>query len=165
MASSETEARSTRVDVAPVVVGVGDDQVASVLVAVAVGVADQTGLPVVVEVGVGDGDVVRTVGHITETIVVVLVVVHVGRQVAVVDPDVGRGLDGDGITSIGENLGDLNVADDDVGLVLDAETNTVQRRAGGTDDGLVGADVDLLRAGDLYREWVSECSLGCKVAS
>jgi hypothetical protein len=51
-------------------------------------VADKGGLPVIMEEGVGDGDVVGGVGDVEETVVVVLVVVTVGREVEVVDPDV-----------------------------------------------------------------------------
>ena len=118
--SAEAERRSARVDVLPVVVGVGDvtglkvsvwcnstitmgySQEALVLGAVVVGVADQRGLVVVVEVGVADGDEVGRVGavlvsyspknlrlrsvylQIGKTIVVVLAVVPVRRQIKVV---------------------------------------------------------------------------------
>lgn len=88
MHSSETDGGLAGVDVLPVVVGVGNVECAGVLVGVAVGVTDERCLPVVVEVGVGDGDPLRGVGNIKQTIVVVLVVVKVGRQVTVVDPDV-----------------------------------------------------------------------------
>lgn len=64
MASTEAERGTAGVDVVPVVVGIGDGQVAAVLVLVAVGVADQGGLPVVVDEGVGDGDVVGSVGDL-----------------------------------------------------------------------------------------------------
>lgn len=146
VAGTEAERRTTRVDVGEIVVGIGDDQVAGVLVGVGVAVADEGGLPVVVQVGVGDGDVVRTVGDIKQTIVVVLVVVTVRGQIQVVEPDVVGGLDGDGVTVVGEDLADLDVADDDVGGLLDTETNTGQGRASSSDDGLVRGDIDLVGA-------------------
>lgn len=88
VAGTEAERGTAGVQVVQVVVGVGDSQVALVLGAVGVGVADEGGLPMVVEEGVGDGDVVGGVGNIEEAVVVVLVVVTVGREVEVVDPDV-----------------------------------------------------------------------------
>lgn len=98
MGSSETDGWAAGVDVLEVVVGVGDDQVSGILISVGVRVADEGCLEVVVEVGVGDGDVVGGVGDIAESIVEVLAVVHVGREVQVVHPDVGCGLNSDGIT-------------------------------------------------------------------
>ena len=64
MAGTEAERGGTGVDVVPVVVGVGDAEVAGVLVAVAVGVADEGSLVVVVDEGVGDSDVVSGVGEL-----------------------------------------------------------------------------------------------------
>lgn len=64
MARAEAEGRSTRVDVRPVVVGVGDAQVAGVFFFVAVAVPDEGGLPVVVDVAVADGDIVGSVGEL-----------------------------------------------------------------------------------------------------
>lgn len=52
MGSAETDQGHARVDVLPVVVGVGDVKLALVLSAVAVAVADERGLVVVVEDGV-----------------------------------------------------------------------------------------------------------------
>jgi hypothetical protein len=126
VAGTEAERWGTAVDVLPVVVGIGDGQVASVLVAVAVRVADQGRLVVVVDVAVGDGDPVRGVGDVNEAVVVVLAVVQVRRDVDVVDPDVLGGLDGDGVTIVGQDLGDLHVADNDVGLAVDGQTDTSQ---------------------------------------
>jgi hypothetical protein len=42
----------------------------------------------------------------------------------VVDPDVGRGLDADSVAIVGQNLGDLQVAQDNVADVLDVQTDT-----------------------------------------
>jgi len=96
--SSETDGWATRVDVLEVVVGVCDDQVSGILISVGVRVADEGCLEMVVEVGVGDGDVVGGVGDVAESVVEVLVVVHVGREVQVVNPDVCCGLNANGIT-------------------------------------------------------------------
>lgn len=52
MGSAETDQGHAGVDVLPVVVGVGDVELAGVLIAVAVAVADERGLVVVVEDGV-----------------------------------------------------------------------------------------------------------------
>jgi hypothetical protein len=64
VASTEAEGRTTRVDVVPVVVVLGDAQVTGVLIAVAVRVTDQGGLPVVVDEGVGHSDEVGSVGKL-----------------------------------------------------------------------------------------------------
>lgn len=117
---------------------------AGVLITVAVGVADEGGLEVVVEVVVGEGDKVRGVGDVKEAVIEVLVVVPVGRQVAVVDPDVLGGLDADGVTVVSEDLGDLHVADDDVVGLVDVEANTLDRTARLAVDGLVRRHADLL---------------------
>lgn len=138
VASAEAEGRAARVQVVPIVVVEGDAEVALVFVAVAVRVANQRGLPVVVDEGVGDGYVVGGVGKINETIVVVLVVVTVRRDVAVVDPDVGGffyfispsspaflgGIltDSKGITIVSQNLLNTQVPDDHVRSFLDHTT-------------------------------------------
>lgn len=88
VACAEAERGSARVQVVQVVVGVGDSQVALVLRSVGVGVADQRCFPVVVQEGVGHGDEVSGVGDVEKAIIVVLVVIAVGREVEVIDPDV-----------------------------------------------------------------------------
>ena len=89
VAGAEAERGTTGVQVVEVVVSVGDGQVALILGAVGVGVTDEGGLPVVVEESVSDGDEVSGMGDIEKTVVVILVVVTVRREVEVVDPDVG----------------------------------------------------------------------------
>lgn len=54
MTRAETQRGPTGATVLPVVVGICDSEVASVLVAIIVAVSHQTGLPVVVEVGAGE---------------------------------------------------------------------------------------------------------------
>ena len=122
MGSAEAQGRSTRVDVEPVVVDVGDVHLASVLSGVVVGVANQGCLVVVVELAVADSDPVNGVGQVEEAIVEVLAAVHVAGEIDVVDPDIGGLLNGDSITAVGNDLGDLEVADDDVLLRLDGKT-------------------------------------------
>lgn len=61
---SETERRSTGVDVLPVVVGVDYAEVAFVFCGVGVGVAHEGGFPVVVDVAVGDCYEVTGVGDL-----------------------------------------------------------------------------------------------------
>lgn len=141
--SAESDGGGTGVDVVPVVVSIGDVELALVLAGVAVRVSDKGRLVVVVEEGVGDGNPVRAVVDVKETIVVVLAVVLVRRQVAVVNPDVGGGLDVDGIAVGGLDLGDGKVADDDVGNTLDIQTNARELSTAGTDNGGVGGHLDL----------------------
>lgn len=106
------------------VVGVGDSEVASVLVGVGVTVADESSFKVIMDVAIGESDIVTTMGNIKETIVVVLVVIQVAREVDVVNPDVRRRLYANRVANIGKNLGDSNVSDNDVALVLDVEADT-----------------------------------------
>lgn len=149
MDETETDRGSARSNAGPVVVGVRDVESALVLGAVAVGVADERGLVVVVEVGVGDGDEVRGVGDIEETVVEVLVLGQVGGQLTVVDPDVGGLLDTDSITVGSNNVLDLEVANNDVLLLVDVKTNVVKRSTSGTNNGLVRLDADLVVSRDL----------------
>lgn len=146
---TESNRGATRANVGPLVVGVGNVESAGILISIAVRVANKRVLVVVVEVGVGHGNPVGGVGNVEETIVEVLAVVSVGGEVAVVDPDVGGGLDANGIAVVGDNLGDGKVTDDDVGDVLDVETDSNQRGAGVANNGLVRANADLGAAGDL----------------
>lgn len=90
VSSTETNRRATGVNVLPVVVGIGDAEMSLIFGGVGVGVTDEGCLPVVVDEGVGESDVVRSVSHIEETIIVVFVVVSVGGEINVVNPDVGR---------------------------------------------------------------------------
>lgn len=74
-------------------------------------------------VGVGDGHPLASVRDIEQTVVIVLVMRQIGGQVAVVNPHVGRLLDANGVTVLGYDLADLQVAHDDVRLVLNIEAN------------------------------------------
>lgn len=122
--STEAHRGGTRVDVGPVVVVVGDVELASVISAGVVAVADQAGLPVVGELGPADGDEVGAALGVAETVVVVLVAGDaLGREVAVVDPDVGGALNVNQILALGR-VAHLEIAEDDVGHVLHAETAT-----------------------------------------
>lgn len=102
----------------------------------------------VVEEGVGDGDPVGAVVDVKETVIVVLAVLHVRREVAVIDPDILGGLDVDGIAAGGLDLLDGEVADDDVLLLLDVQTDTLELGTSGTYDSLVRANTDLGASGD-----------------
>lgn len=130
VSGTKTERWSTGVDVEPVVVGVGNVEVSSILIAIAVRVTHEGSLPVVVDIGVGNGDVVRSMGDVNEAIVVVLVVVTVGRDIDVIDPDVRGVLDSNGITVLCENLLDKNVTDDNILLLLDQPIKEYQSLKG-----------------------------------
>lgn len=111
MAGTEADQGSTGANVLPVVVGVGDAELALVLARVAIAVADKRGLVVVVEVVadenisfslegelnelvflLGNSDEVSAVAAVNKTIVVVLVLNEARRELVVVDPDVGASL-------------------------------------------------------------------------
>ena len=100
-------------------------------------------LPVIVQIGVGHGHAGAAVRDVKETIVaaiclyelrrprksaqkrlLVLVMVSVGREVQVVDPNIACRLDTNGITRIGQDLADLDVPDDDVRHFEDTDANT-----------------------------------------
>ena len=70
------------------------------------------------EKGDGDSDIVRSVLHAAEAVIVISVVVHIAQEVAVVNPHVGAGLDADGITVLFEHFLDREVADDHIRLTL-----------------------------------------------
>lgn len=69
---TETERRTTGVQVVEEVTDVGDSEMTLVLGTVRVRVTDEGCLPVVVEEVVGKGNVVRGVGDIEESIVIIL---------------------------------------------------------------------------------------------
>lgn len=146
---AETDGGGAGTNVGPTVVGVGDVESALVLGGVAVRVANKRGLVVVVEVGVGDGDPVRGVGDVEEAVEEVLVLGEVGRELTVVNPDVSGLLDANGITVLSNNVLDGKVANNDVLLLVDVETDVLERSASSTNDGLVRLDTDLVVAGDL----------------
>jgi hypothetical protein len=123
MAVAESEGRSARVDVLEVVERIGNRDL-GVLRAVAIGMAYKGALPVVVEVRVRDGDASATVSNIQKTIVVVLIVIPVTPELDVVNPNLRGGLNADSIACVSENLVDLQVTDDDVLLVQNAEPDT-----------------------------------------
>lgn len=90
MAGSEADRRGARTDIVPVVVGVGYVQMACIFRAIAVGMADERRLVVVVDIAVRDGNPVRSMRDVDETIVVILAVINIRRYIDVVNPDVGR---------------------------------------------------------------------------
>lgn len=166
VAGAEAEGWAARVQVRPVVVRVGDFQVARVFVGVAVGVSDQRGFPVVVDVVVAEGDEGGGVGDVEEAVVVVLysqpvnhavskrknhlIVIHIARQIAMVDPDVHRLrlLDANRIARVGKNLADRQVAHNHVRLP-DIQAHALEHGvAVAPQDALVGAHADPLGAGD-----------------
>jgi len=108
---------------------------------------------VVVEEGVGDRNPLRSVSNIKKTIVVVLAVVKIGRQIKVITPDILRSLDTNGITVGGKNLAALEVAENNVLNLVDVEADVLQSRvAVQADDGGVRGDSDLGVARDLARD-------------
>jgi hypothetical protein len=81
---------------------------------------------VVMEVVVRNGHEVGGVGQVDQTIVLVLVALPGGGQVAVVDPDVLGEVDGDGVTPGGLDLADGHVADDDVLLAEEGQADALE---------------------------------------
>jgi len=77
---------------------------------------------VIVEVRIRHRNPVTPVGDVKEAVVVIFVVRHVRGQVAVVDPHVLTVFHSDAVAL--DDLGALDVADNDVGLLLDAHTHT-----------------------------------------
>lgn len=113
VSSSETEAWQARVEVVPLVQCIchGDRLI---LILIVVRVSHERRLPVIVKHTVRHTHVGAPVGDVKQTIVVVLVVVLVRGKINVVDPYLHRGLNPDRITSLGEHLANLEIADDHV---------------------------------------------------
>lgn len=115
MASSEAETRAARVDALEVVSNEGDGEMAGIFLAVRVGMSNQHCLVVIVDITVGDGNKVRAVGHVDKSIIVVFALGLVRRYVDVVNPDVLGVVNPDGITGLGDDFGDYEVAEKDRG--------------------------------------------------
>jgi len=79
--------------------------------------SSRDGTYVVVEIGIRDRNPIARMGNIEQPIVVVFPVGHIGREVAVVDPDISRVLKADSVAS--RNLRDLHIPDNDVLAALD----------------------------------------------
>lgn len=109
MSSAKSETRAARINVLEVISNESDGKMAGILAAVIVGMSNQNRLVVIVNIAVGDSDPVRAVGHVNESIVVVLAVSLVGRNVNVVNPNVLGVIDTDGIASFGDDFGDFEV--------------------------------------------------------
>ena len=75
------------------------------------------------EVGVRDGDPVSSMRQIDQAIVEILVIASNSREITMVNPDISGLLDGNRVTVVGFNLGDLHVADNHVLLSVDGQTN------------------------------------------
>lgn len=123
MTSSEPERWSSGIDGVEVVLVVGNSQVASIFGAIVVGVAHQRSFVVIMEVGVGDSYVVDSMGDIKQAIIVILAVIHVRGKITVINPDALSILNPNSISSICQDLLDLEVTDDDVGFVKDTKTD------------------------------------------
>lgn len=80
----------------------------------------------VVEVRVRDRNAVDAVSEVKQAVIVILIMVEVAGEIDMVDPNVVGCLDGKGITNVRDDLRDLDVTDDDVGLFKDTETDAVE---------------------------------------
>lgn len=122
----------------------------------------------IVEVGVGDSDPISTMGNVEKTIKVILSKAQVTRQIAVVNPHIGRLIDTNSVAVGSIDLGDLEVAENNVLLLTNIEANTSDSYAslarlrrwqeGGltasssTDDSLVRCRSNLVTARQLARD-------------
>jgi hypothetical protein len=140
---AESDRRQARVDVAEVVVVVGDAEVTGVLGTVAVRVADERSLPLlnwleadyyeknrltdmVMELGPRYSNVIAGMGDVKEAIIVVLVPCEAdGRQITVVNPDLGSEVESNQIGALG-GVVQLQVAYNDIANFLDAEATIGQ---------------------------------------
>lgn len=78
----------------------------------------------IVEVGVRDSDPISTMGNVKKTIKVILSKAQIAREIAVVNPYVGGLIDTNSIAVGSINLGDLEVAENNVLLLTNIEANT-----------------------------------------
>lgn len=142
VSSTKAEGWATRVEIRPIVVVNGDGN-RLVLRAVAVRVADEHRLPMIMQFAPGYGDIGTAMGDIAEAIIVILIVIAVGREVDVVDPNFRSLLNSDSITRIGKDLFYNEVADDYVGNLDDANANTGESDArSSSQDGCVRSWLD-----------------------
>ncbi len=87
---------------------------------------DKVTYPVVVQEIVRNSHPVARMSNVKEAVVEVLVVQKVAAEVVVVDPHVRGCLHADGIAILGENLGDLHVANDDILLLVNEQADPNQ---------------------------------------
>jgi hypothetical protein len=93
------------------------------------------------------------VSDVKKTVVVILAVVKIRRQVKVITPDILRCLDTDGIAVGGKDFAALEVAENNVLDLVNKKTNVLQSSiAVQADDGGVGGDLDLGVARNLARD-------------
>jgi hypothetical protein len=125
VASTETERRSSGVQINPVVEGIGDSD-CDIFVTIVVGMTDKRSLPVVVEVAVRNSHLVGTMSDIEKAIIKVFVMVAVAGKINMINPDLRSFLNANGITSLSKDLGDDKVTDDNVLFLINAEANTLE---------------------------------------
>lgn len=77
-------------------------------------------------IGVGDSHPFRGMDNIDQPVVIVFVMVKVGRDIAGIDPNVRRRLHGDAVSIVGQDFGDLHIADNDVLLAEDRQSDAGQ---------------------------------------
>ena len=100
---------------------------------------EQACLVVVVQVAITDGEVTAAHGEFYKTVPVFFVGFILTVDIAVVYPDVMRVAGGN---TVGVGMMDNQVADDDILLAVDVETDTSQFGSLYTNDGLVRVDLN-----------------------
>lgn len=140
---SKSASWSTSTAVLPVVVVVSDLQMSKILAAVAIGVSDKRGLPVVVEVVPRNGNIVRGMGDVNLSVIVIW---SLGdgdgvEQLVMVNPDSGGCINDHQVAA--SDKADLEIADNDIvgvsdGDCLAGETTVVAN----ADDRGVAEDLD-----------------------
>ena len=136
----------TRISTYPVVVVVGQVQLAKVDSAKSIGVANEVALPVVVEVVPRDGDPIAAANGVELAIVVVRtnLLRELGLEFIVIDPDASAVLDGHAI--VVDDKTDGKVANDDIGRVDNRDTALTDLSVvADTQDGLVAAGAQTSR--------------------
>lgn len=91
--------------------------------------SNQTGLVRIVEFVPRNGDPISGMFHVQLTVVVILAVFSICEEFIMVDPDVGRLVDGDAIVGR-DRVGDLKTTDNDVLYAADVETGSSNACAG-----------------------------------
>lgn len=77
----------------------------------------------VVKVGVRNGNPFSSVSDVQKAIQVVLAGTEISREIAVVDPHVGRLVNANSVAIIGKNLADFKVTHDDIADLADVESD------------------------------------------
>ena len=143
MAGTKPDSGRSAVDILPVVIAICHTEMTGMFVAVVIAMANKRCFPVIMKAGVGDSNVVGGVCDVTQPIIVILIMVHVGAEITVIDPDIRRLLNPDGVVVVRHNSRDCQILYYDIRYFFDVKSNATEARLRvRLKYGLVAADVN-----------------------